>query len=79
MPITTMMWQQKYIRAIAYEGWEHESSGIGSLENLEKILVREKGEAVHGLSEPGIAALTDGQALTATQGGNLEIRQLRPE
>ena len=56
----------KHIRAIAYEGYWGTSSGIGSLENLKKIL-REKGEAVHGLSEPEIAALTDGQALTATQ------------
>ena len=56
----------KHIRAIAYEGYWGTNSGIGSLENLKKIL-REKGEAVHGLSEPEIAALTDGQALTATQ------------
>lgn len=56
----------KHIRAIAYEGYWGTRSGIGSLENLKKIL-REKGEAVHGLSEPEIAALTDGQALTATQ------------
>ena len=56
----------KHIRAIAYEGYWGTSSGIGSLENLKKIL-REKGETVHGLTDSEIAALTDGQALTATQ------------
>ena len=56
----------KHIRAIAYEGYWGTSSGIGSLENLKKIL-REKGKTVHGLTDSEIAALTDGQALTATQ------------
>ena len=56
----------KHIRAIAYEGYWGTSSGIGSLENLKKIL-REKDETVHGLTDSEIAALTDGQALTATQ------------
>ena len=55
----------KHIRAIAYEGYWGTSSGIGSLENLKKIL-REKG-TVHGLTDSEIEALTDGQALTATQ------------
>ena len=56
----------KHIRAIAYEGYWGTSDGIGSLENLKKIL-REKGTAVHGLADAEINALTDGQALTATQ------------
>lgn len=56
----------KHIRAIAYEGYWGTSSGIGSLENLKKIL-REKGKTVHGLTDSEIEALTDGQALTATQ------------
>ena len=59
----------KHIRAIAYEGYWGTSDGIGSLENLKKNLLKKlnDGENVCNLTAEEINALTDGQALTATQ------------
>ncbi len=59
----------KHIRAIAYEGYWGTDQGIGSLQNLKKILREKlnKKEDVGGLTADEIDALTDGQALTATQ------------
>lgn len=59
----------KHIRAIAYEGYWGTGKGIGSLQNLKEILLEKlgKNDNVYGLTADEIHALTDGQALTATQ------------
>ena len=59
----------KHIRAIAYEGYWGTGKGIGSLQNLKDILLEKlgKNDNVYGLTADEIHALTDGQALTATQ------------
>lgn len=59
----------KHIRAIAYEGYWGTGDGIGSLQNLKDILLEKlgKNDNVYGLTADEIHALTDGQALTATQ------------